>query len=260
MNDKRKILFLGTSAADFSPLLKTRFSRCFDKNARRSSCLLLNDWFLIDCGPHCMESLSIAGADVGRITDLFLTHTHADHFCAQHAEELARGKSRPLNIWCRRDCVLPEIPNTRIIRMEFGREYSAAENLSVFAVDANHDEYSFPQHYIFQLGGKKIMYATDGSWFLTRSYNRLKNIHLDLLILDATCGETVGEYRIAEHNTLPMIRLFLPSLKTVGIVDDNTKVYLTHIAPSLHRPHDAIQASVQADGMTVAFDGLEILL
>ena len=85
MNPANSILFLGTCAANFSPLLQNRFKNCFDKNARRSSCVLINGRYLIDCGIHCMESIAIAGVNTDAITDLFLTHTHADHFIAQHA-------------------------------------------------------------------------------------------------------------------------------------------------------------------------------
>ena len=144
--------------------------------------------------------------------------------------------------------------------MEFGQNYRVDKNLVVFSVDANHDESSFPQHFVFSLFEKKVMYATDGGWFLTRSYNRLKNIGLDILILDATCGEAVGEYRIAEHNTLPMIQLFLPSLEKIGIFRDDTKIFLTHIAPSLHKPHDVIQKNMTTKKITVAYDGLNFYL
>ena len=260
MNPANSILFLGTCAANFSPLLQNRFKNCFDKNARRSSCVLINGRYLIDCGIHCMESIAIAGVNTDAITDLFLTHTHADHFIAQHAEMLAEKKARPLNVWCRRDCTLPPIPNTKIIYMDFGKEYAVGEGDSVFGVDANHDETSFPQHYVFDLHGKKLMYACDGGWVLTRSYNRLKKAELDMLVLDATCGDYEGDYRIAEHNSIPMIRLMLPSFKKTGIINDDTKIYLSHIAPSLHKPHDEIQADVAKDGLIVAHDGLTVQL
>ena len=53
-----------------------------------------------------------------------------------------------------------------------------------------------------------------------------------------------------------MLRLMIPSLKTGGIINDNTKIILTHIAPSLHKPHDEIQENVARDSMIVAYDGM----
>ena len=42
------ILFLGTCACDYSPLLQTTYKDVFDKNARRSSCALINGRHLVE--------------------------------------------------------------------------------------------------------------------------------------------------------------------------------------------------------------------
>jgi hypothetical protein len=81
-----------------------------------------------------------------------------------------------------------------------------------------------------------------------------------MLVLDCTSGESGWEYGIGDHNGIPMIRLMLPSFRTVGIIDDRTRVYITHIAPSLHKPHDEIVEIMKPIGVEVAYDGLEIEL
>ena len=91
---------------------------------------------------------------------------------------------------------------------------------------------------------------------LSRTVRTLKKINLDALIIDATCGDYAGDYRIGDHNSIPMIRLMSLSLKNLGIINDRTKIYLTHIAPSLHKPHEETQKLVKKDGFTVAYDGL----
>lgn len=260
MKNIMKLTFLGTSAANFSPKLSNECKDSFDKDARRASCMLIGESYMIDCGLYCLDSLRIAKADISKINDIFITHLHSDHFNAEHVKKIADGKKKPLRLWCRRDAQIPEIPNTEIIHMQSATLYEVSANLKVEAVDANHDEASFPQHYIFTVNGKKFMYACDGAWFLTRSYNYLKNADLALLVIDATCGDYVGDYRIAEHNSIPMIRLMLPSLKKTGIISDNTKIYLSHIAPVLHLPHDETVKIVENDGLLVAYDGLEIFL
>ena len=90
------------------------------------------------------------------------------------------------------------------------------------------------------------------------TYYALKEAKLDLLVLDCTCGDYEGDYRIGEHNTIPMIRLMLPSLKSWGTLAENTQVYLTHLAPSLHKSHQDTVELVKADGLKVAYDGLRI--
>ena len=52
--------FLGTGAADFSPLLETELRDRLDDNARRSSSVLIEGRFLIDCGPHVLDSMGLS--------------------------------------------------------------------------------------------------------------------------------------------------------------------------------------------------------
>ena len=260
MEQKLVCTFLGTSAANF-PLLKTgNYNDRFDNNARRASCMMIGENILIDCGMHVLDSLKLAKVDVSKITDIFVTHTHADHFNKEHAEIIASGKNAPVRLWCRQDAVFPEMQNIEIIRMEEGVYYHVSKNVNAMSVYANHDEASFPNHFLFNVNGKKLLYATDGAWILARAVKHLRGMKIDYYVTDATCGDYIGDYRAGEHNSIPMIRLMLPSLKQLEILREDSTVLLTHIAPSLHKPHDEIQESVLADGITVAYDGMTIEL
>ena len=64
--------FLGTCACDFSPKLTGEFKDKFDPDARRASSVLVNGNILIDCGPHCCNSLDIIKKDYSEITDIFI--------------------------------------------------------------------------------------------------------------------------------------------------------------------------------------------
>ena len=260
MEQTTKITFLGTAAANFSPRLQTDCKDCFDQDARRASCILIGENYLVDCGMYVMESIRIAGVDMSKITDIFVTHLHADHFNAEYAEQIAAGKEKPLRLWVRRDAEVPPMENVEVIRLTRHEEVKVAEGMSVVSIDANHDAISFPQHFIFTIQGKKLLYALDGGWFVTESYNYLRKMKMDMAVLDATCGEKVGEWRIGSHNSLPMLRILVPALKTWGVFDDETQIYLSHIAPKLHAPHKEIVESVEKDGMLVAYDGLTVLL
>ncbi len=258
MEQTTKLFFLGTAAANFLPILKTECKDRFDKNARRASCMLIGENYLVDCGMYVLESMRIAGTDMSKITDIFITHLHADHFVPEHVAEIAKGKEKPVRLWVRRDAVLPEIPNTEVIRLPLETVVPVAEGMTVETIDANHHPSVFPQHFLFTINGKQLLYALDGGWFLTASYKYLQNRNLDMMILDATCGDYVGDYRMGEHNSIPMIRLMLPSLKTWGAINDQTEIYLSHLAPKLHVSHDETVDLVAKDGMKVAYDGLEL--
>lgn len=258
MEHTTKLTFLGTAAANFSPRLKTDCKDRFDKDARRASSMLIGERYLIDCGMYVMESLRIAGTDVSKITDVFLTHLHADHFVPEHVAQIAAGKKRPLRVWVRRDAQLPDIPNIEVVHMPLHTVIPVSDGMTVETIDANHDPKAFPQHLIFTIGGKQLLYALDGAWFLTESYRYLHNRKLDMAVLDATCGDYVGDYRMGEHNSIPMIRLMVPSLKNWGAIHEQTKIYLSHLAPKLHLPHEETAALVAKDGLLVAYDGLKL--
>ena len=260
MEQTTKLTFLGTAADDFSPRLKTDCKDCFELDARRASCILVGEKYLIDCGMYVMESIRIAGVDTGKITDIFVTHLHTDHFVAEYAEQIAAGHEKPVRLWVRRDAQLPAMENVEVVYLPRHTEVEVEEGVSVVSMDANHDAKSFPQHFVFNIHGKKLLYALDGGWLLNESYNFMRGLKVDMAVLDATCGDYLGEWRIGEHNTIPMIRVMVPSLKTVGVFNDETRIYLSHIAPTLHAPHAEIMESVANDGLLVAYDGLTVLL
>ena len=255
-----KVLFLGTCACDYSPKLNNEFKDKFDFDARRSSCVLINGKVLVDCGDHTLDSLRIANADMSVITDIFITHFHGDHFRInniRHIASLVKGK---LRLWIREDAQVPEIENVEIIKMESVKSYDMKNGMTVTSYRANHGEKTFPQHFLFESGGKKFFYGLDGAWILFETYYALKNAGIDCIVLDGTCGDTVGEWRIAEHNSIPMIKLMLPSFKSWGIINEKTEVYISHIAPSLHKPHRQIVNDLKDYDIKVAYDGLELTL
>ena len=261
MNGSLRVTFLGTCACNYSRY-QHRFSEDlrdrFDPDARRASALWVEGGLLIDCGPHARGALAVAGIPDSEVTDLFLTHLHRDHFCPEEVQALALAKAAPLRVWVSAGAVLPSLENVTVMPMEKLRAYETESGWRVTGLSANHDPDSFPQHLLLEREGKRMVYATDGAWFMTETYYRLKDASLDLLILDATCGEGEGEYRIAEHNTLPMIRLMLPSLGTMGIVDGHTEIYLTHLAPSLHKSNAETEEIAKGMGCRVAYDGLRL--
>ena len=248
--------FLGTCAADFSKRLQTDYKNCFDKDARRSSAMLINESVLVDCGVHTPESLRILGIPSGQITDVIVTHLHGDHFQAAHIAAIARECSSPLRLWIHREASVEAMENVRLMPMAPLETYCMADGTKLTGLPANHAPEAFPQHLLLEKDGKKIFYGCDGAWFLHPTYRFLRGAKLDLAVFDCTVGDYEGDLRFAEHNSIPMIRLMLPSLRTVKIINDQTAIYLSHLAPSLHKPHHETEEIVRAFGAHVAYDGL----
>lgn len=80
----------------------------------------------------------------------------------------------------------------------------------------------------------------------------------DMFIFDATVGDYLGDYRLGEHNSIPMIRMLIPSMKTLNIIDENTRLVLSHLAVCLHKPYTETYEITKNDNLTVAFDGLKL--
>ena len=254
-NTAFNIQFLDTCACDFSPKLENEFKDSFDKDARRASAVLLNGKYLIDSGPHILDSLRISGANVDEITDIFVTHVHDDHFDIQKVKELAKDRKKPIRIWLREDTCLPPIENTEYIKMTPYTKYEAENGLFVTGVNANHDETAFPQHLIIEKDEKKIFYGCDGGWLLSKTYNFLRKADFDLMVLDCTMGDYIGDYRIFEHNSISTLRQMLPTLRNEKIITEKTKVVFSHIAPSLHKPHNELVDIARELFADVAYDG-----
>ena len=254
-----ELQFLGTCACDFSPRLKTDLKDKFDKDCRRSSALLLDGKYLIDCGVHTVESLRIAGVDTSLITDVLITHTHLDHYNEDNIKELACGRSVPLRVWLREGAQPKDLGNADVHYTEQFKPYTIGD-LSLTAIPANHDPNATPQHFIIEYKGKKLYYGCDGGWFKNESFIFLKKAGLDLAVIDCTVGNYDGDFRIGEHNSIPMVKMMLPSLLTTGAIKKDTKIILSHLAPSLHESHEKTEAIAAEFGATVAYDGMKLVL
>ena len=251
-----KLLFLGTGAADigYDIIPEKSFE---NKSFRRCSCAIVNGHIMLDCGPFAVNSLETAQIPLENVTDIVFTHLHSDHFYEKSVETIALAKSAPLHLWARSDAEFPPLKNCVVHKMDLVCEYEIG-GAAISSVPANHR--AFPQHIILKTGGKKLLYATDGAWVMADALNHMKNANFDAVVIDATVGDYTGDYRVAEHNSIPMIRLMMPSFLTNGMISDKTKVILTHLAMPLHKSYEETANAVKDDGYIVAYDGLEIEL
>lgn len=254
------VTFLGTGAFDYRPELETTCRRRFDPDVRRSSCVLVDGSLLIDCGDWALNSLEVAGTDTARITDLLITHTHSDHCRFDHIGALAEGREKPLGVWCHASAAeyFPALPNCAVHTFDEQIPQTVA-GARVTAFLANHRtalKNERPVHYLIEKDGKKFFYGCDGGWFRTGTFQALRDRKIDLFVFDGTVGDYNGDYRVGEHNSIPMVRLLLSSMKSTGVFAEGCKIYISHLAPSLHKPHGETAEKLAPEGILVARDGL----
>jgi len=259
-----KFQFLGTCACDYSPRLKDECVNCFDADARRSSCALIDGTLMIDCGEHALDCLRIAGIDLASIGAMVVTHSHDDHFNPAHVAKIAAAGTRKLKVFCSPTCagLLFGIPNLSVQICAHGVPLTW-NGYTILPLHSNHQT-QFPEeltlHYLIEKDGKKVFYGLDGAWYPTCTGKRLYHKQIDLFVFDATVGDYEGDIRTFEHNSLPMIRMMLKAMKQYDVFAPDAKIFLSHIAPSLYAPmkHSDIVALAAKDGLLVAQDGLTL--
>lgn len=263
-----KVLFLGTGACDYGLRLETDCICRPDRDVRRSTAVLLDGHVLIDCGDWILDELAFAGVEPAALTHVFISHTHHDHFRPALLCALAQLAGHPVEVYG---------SGTAMTLLNSYREATGAgEGLVPHEVQvqqpvefdgwrftpmrANHSTESKTEtalHYLAEKDGRSLFYGTDGAWLPTDTGKSLYGRHLNGYLFDATCGDYDNDYRIFEHNTIPMIRDMLKVLRPQGAFAPDAKLYLLHLAPSLHKSHAETCEIAARDGLLVAYDGLE---
>ena len=114
-----------------------------------------------------------------------------------------------------------------------------------------------PVHYRINDGTKTLVYATDGAWLPYPAVHALREREpFDALVIDTTIGDgQEGDYRVFEHNSLPMVRIMVDTFLSTGNMKAEGTVYLTHMARTLHPPRNVLEASLEAP-YVAAYDGM----
>lgn len=257
---KDTLLFLGTGAADWKMEHKETYA-----DFRRYSAALVNDDLLIDCGPHIFDfAQSIGREDLyDRVTDVLITHGHSDHFCA--ASVLRLAEKQKIRLICDRFTreKVGEHENITFVHLSPLRKKRIG-SYRVTPLLANHDEITTrtkkAYHFIIETpAGKSIFYGLDGAWFLRPSWKEMLSHTYDLMVFDCTVGDS-DDWRLFEHNTIPMLRKMTDEIKRKQLLRDGGKMVASHMARTLHVSHEDTAKILERMDMIAAYDGLCINL
>jgi phosphoribosyl 1,2-cyclic phosphate phosphodiesterase len=207
-----------------------------------------------------------------RLRAIFISHSHHDHFRPDHLCAMALKAGHPIEI-CANAAALDKLkaqseglPGAELLvphLLEANEAPTVLEfdGYTVTPLRSNHQT-DVPGeqtlHFLIEKDGKTVFYGTDGAWLPTATGKYLYGKKLNCYLFDATCAEHEGEYRIYEHNTLPMIRMMVSVMRTKDTFAEDAKLVLVHLAPSLHKSHAETEVIAAADGLTVAYDGMEL--
>jgi phosphoribosyl 1,2-cyclic phosphate phosphodiesterase len=271
-----RLFFLGTAAAEAYPAMFCECPNCErarslgGRNLRLRSCLLVNEDLLLDAGPDLAAAAQRHGVRLSRLALLLLTHGHADHLYAHsltwRAAENRRAPLRPLTVY----------GSPRVIgrlSAELGTEMESME-LELKAVspyqtwqDGAYRLWSYPAHHgpessgalIYGIGDGRhsLLYATDTGPWPEEVWQALAGRRFDAVVLEETMGPELD--REHDHHDFESFPQTFRRFQRDGLLAPGTPFIAHHISHT-NPPHDELVSRFAPEGITVAYDGLQIEL
>ena len=265
---KTELLFLGTGAADWAEIPSDDVKFDTDKNIRRRSTMLINGRYLVDCSPFSCDYAQFLGVDTSKITDIFLTHSHIDHLYRDSLLKFIKEAENKITFHCHKDAVgrIPlEGEEKNLINIAPFEVFDeiVTDDFTAVPLYSNHTVENSPEttvNYVFKCGEKSFFYGCDGAWLLSKTWEYLCKCKLNLVIFDGTVGDYEDDWRIATHNSIPMIRIMVKAMKAKNIIDDNTTIMLSHLARTLHLGIRETEELLAKDNFLAAYDSMRFTL
>ena len=249
-----KLTFLGTGAADWP---KKKEGTGF---ARYLSSALVNDDLLIDPGPCVPDAeRDISPALLEGVTHILLTHSHGDHFDPETLAFLASRRRVRFYATATVAPLVPVIPGLEFVTVTPFLPFRAGK-YRVLPLPSSHSTgipVETPVFYVISEGDTNLFYGLDGAWIPNKTFNRMKSIAFDAMVFDCTSGDVDGEFRIFEHNTIPMLEYMLRSIRLSfpSMLKPGCLLVAHHLARTLHTGPEELEKRLSSFGMTAAYDG-----
>lgn len=265
-----KVRLLGTGAAEGIPAFYSgsrvsTFARQHGGREIRSRAgAILDGHIKIDLGPDTLFQLNRDGLDARDWSAVFFTHSHDDHFAIEElqyglypfSEESALTFTVFGNatVCAKLNEKYPDWPidiqSTRSFEPQTWGEYI------VTPIAARHTEDEDAHNYIFQKGGKSFLYATDTGYWLEPTWDFLKSVQIDCLVMECNSGRVDSEY--TGHHTLKSFLNAIERLRTEGILRKDSQVVSTHHSHNGDMTYAEIVEALAPHNIVAGYDGLEI--
>ncbi|WP_313732041.1 MBL fold metallo-hydrolase [Cohnella nanjingensis] len=262
--------FLGTAAAEGFPGLFCRCAHCAEarsrggRDIRTRSSALIDETLKIDLPPDTLLHMLRDGLDLGKVTDLFVTHTHSDHLRAEELEMrlpgYAHGVEHPLRVYghdgvvrkCREAIGRPGDDRVAIRRIVPFETIDTGE-ARVTALPANHDPEETCLLFHIEKDGKTLFYGHDTGLLPEETWTWLSARRLDLVILDCTNGNlpfTGG------HLNIEAVLGIRNRMRDGGMLEEGARMVATHFSHNIGLLHADLTAIFDPEDIIVAYDGM----
>ncbi len=247
--------FLGTGGLGARP--KNKLLRDY----RRFSTLLIDNRIIIDPSEDIFEfeeSFMLSGM-TKEITDVFITHSHIDHFSIVAIEKLSKQKK--IKVYASNTlldefsslCHIEFVPLIPFSLIRTDGKYN------ILPLPANHTtdiRGEIPFNFLIEYEGKTVFYGLDGAMIHPDAWRILKEIKLDAAILECALANSDYSGASVNHNNLLSVTVIKDIFLSSGVADENTKFILSHIPTSKKRSvHEELLAAVEGTSFKIAYDG-----
>ena len=261
-----KLQFLGTGAADWV-VPQSEVANPID--FRRFSSALIDDTLLIDPGPHIFDFAEQNGTPhmFDNVRYCIVTHSHADHLCPETVEKLRElsgchfygsyGVRQKLAL----NSSLFQKGDNPFQEVHYETRYSLG-NYSIIPLRSNHTTEN-PQettlNYIIENEkGKRMFYGLDSAWIPVQSWIYMRNMPMQVMVLELTIGDVAGDFRVFEHTSIPMLKIMLETMRSNHYCAENARIFVSHMARGLHGTHAELCRQLAPLDVIPAYDGLTL--
>ena len=279
-----KLRFLGTSAAGGYPNPHCRCENCMaaresgGKSIRMMCSAIIDDDLLIDLGPNIAGACLRFGIDLANVRWVLQTHSHGDHLLALHASARAASwaakNAQPME-WFLNQAgveVIIEGNSKSLPKMSMVIDDDAPAQLTlttinpwqvlklgpyrVLTIPANHASAPNPMIFAIRKDGRSVLYGSDTSSLSEDVWPKVAELgwNFDVVIFDHNDGFTrdVSATHMGSRAALTEFE----RMRSLGIVNEETRLLGTHIAHHSNGTHEVESARAQALGYDIAYDGL----
>jgi Metal-dependent hydrolases of the beta-lactamase superfamily I len=269
-----KIQYLGTAAAEGWPAVFCSCPRCKrakelgGKDIRTRSQAVLDEKIVFDLPPDTYLHYLRGDFDLPKIEQLFVTHSHSDHFYANELEMRCEpycdseapllniyGNGNILQKYSEVEKIEPGI--VAFCRFHLLKPFSQIdlEPYQVTALPAIHDRNEDCLIYLVSKQGKHMLYAHDTGIFSEDIWTYLTFFRLDFVSLDCTCqSQAEGSNHMGFADNI-----FVKNrMREMGIADEKTIFVISHFSHNGLWDHQTIEKKAKEEGMIAAYDGMVV--
>lgn len=282
-----KLRFLGTGASGGFPNPHCRCENCVaareagGKSIRMMCSAMIDDELLIDFGPDLNGACIRFGFDLADIRWVLQTHDHGDHLLPLHATiraaNWAAKNARPITwyvnevglqairdgnrkSWEKIDLTIDEPGKDAALTIITIAPWQqlAFGDYEVLTIPSNHGSAKQPMLFAIRKGDVSLLYASDTSELPADVWPRVAEHgwHFDTVVFDHNDG--FQRAYSPTHSGSGGVLQEMERMRAVGLVDDETRLYGTHLGHHSNTVHEIESARAQELGYDIAYDGLVI--